>query len=82
MDESFDIPVTYKNKELLFPAKLLHLGYIYKFLVDVSGIEVFFEKDEEGNFRASVDPSKVIEGVKIDVGLLEAIAISLEEILK
>ena len=82
MDESFDIPVTYKNTEMLFLAKLLHLGYIYKFLVDVSGTEVFFEKDEEGKFRASVDPSGVNEGLKIDVGLLEAIAESLEEILK
>ena len=67
---------------MLFPAKLLHLGYIYKFLVDVSGTEVFFEKDEEGKFKASVDPSKVHEGVKIDRGLLESIATSLEEILK
>ena len=82
MDETFDIPVTYKNKELLFPAKLLQFGYIYKFLVDVSGTEVFFEKDEEGKFRASVDPSNMNEGVKIDRGILEAIATTLEEILK
>ena len=58
MDESFDIPATYNNQELLFTAKLLHLCYIYKFLVNVGGAEVFFEKDEEGSFRASVDPSK------------------------
>jgi len=82
MKESFEIPVTYKNKELSFQARLLHLGYIYKFLVDVNGIEVFFGQDEEGNYRASVDPAKLDEGVKVNVGLIEAISISLEELLK
>ena len=82
MDETFDIPVTYKNSELTFHAKLLHLGYVYKFSVDVNGTEVFFEKDDEGNFRALVDTSNLDAGVKIDRGLLEAIAKSLVDILK
>ncbi len=82
MDESFEIPVLYKNKEMSFPAKLIRLGYIYKFLVDVNGTEVFFEKDDEGNYRAIVDPSNLDEGVKINAGLLESIATSLEEILE
>ena len=43
---------------------------------------IFFEKDDEGNFRAMVDPGNLEEAAKIDVKLLEAIAASLEEILK
>jgi len=82
MDEQFEIPVTFNDKELLFPAKLLHLGYIYKFLVDVNGTEVFFEQNDEGNYRATVDPSKLEEGIKINAKLLEEIATALEEILK
>ena len=82
MEDSFEIPVEHKGKEYLFPAKLLKLGYIYKFLVEVNGTEVFFEQDDEGKYRALVDPSNLDEGVKINVGLLEAIANSLEEILK
>jgi hypothetical protein len=82
MDESFEIPVTLKDKELLFPAKLLQLGYTYKFLVDVNGMVIFFEKEDEGNFRAMVDPLRIEDGIKINIKLLEAIAASLEEILE
>jgi hypothetical protein len=83
MDESsFDIPVTFKNQELLFPAEFLQQGYTYKFQIDVNGIDMFFEKDDEGNYRALVDPLKTDENKKIDIELLKAIVDSLEEILK
>jgi len=82
MDDSFEIPVEYKGREYSFSAKLLKLGYIYRFLVDVNRTEVYFEQDDEGNYRALVDPSNLDEGVKINKGLLEAIAISLKEILE
>jgi hypothetical protein len=82
VDEIFEIPVSYKGKELSFPAKLLKLGYIYKFLVTIDEIEVFFEQDDEGNYRATVDPIKIEEGFKIDRKLLEAIATTLEETVK
>jgi hypothetical protein len=59
-------------------ARLLNLGYIYKFEVDVYGINIFFEKDDEGNYRATIDPDKMSEKDKIDVGLLETIAAFLE----
>ena len=81
MNESFDIPVIYKDKELNFPARLLQFGYTYKFLVDINGIEVFYEKDDEGNFRAIVDPTKM-DTNKLDVSLLQAIAASLEEMFR
>ncbi|MBD0298586.1 MAG: hypothetical protein ICV84_25860, partial [Flavisolibacter sp.] len=66
MDEPFKLPVTYKGKELLFPAHLLQLGYTHKFQVQVNGYEVFFEPDEERNYRAVVSPEQV-ENSKIDV---------------
>jgi hypothetical protein len=81
-DDSFDIPITFKNKELLFPAKLLQLGYTYKFQVNVNGVDICFEKDEEGNYRALSDTSKTDESKKVDIELLKAIAASIEEILK
>lgn len=57
MDDTFDLPVTYKNRELIFNAKLSQFGYSYKFEVGVNGITVLFEPDEERNFRAIIDPS-------------------------
>jgi hypothetical protein len=52
IEDTFDIPVTYKGKELLFKSHLLILGYIHKISVDVNGTEVLFEPDEERNYRA------------------------------
>lgn len=82
MDEPFDIPVHYRGSELLFPARLLQLGYTHKFGVEVHGQEVFFEPDEEGGYRALVDPSQLEGSHKIDVALLQAIAGAIEDILK
>ena len=81
MDEPFELPVTYKGKELLFPARLLMLGYTHTFQVDVHGQEVLFEPDEERKYRAVIDPEQV-ESSKIDVELLKAIADAIEIILR
>jgi len=82
MDESFEIPVLYNDKELLFPAKLLSFGYVHKFQVEVNGQEFFFETDDSGNYRALIDPSNLEAVKKTDVALLQAIAASIENILK
>ncbi len=47
MDYDLEVPVTYKNKEMIFYSKFIQFGYSYKFEVDVNGIIVFFEPDEE-----------------------------------
>ena len=49
MEDTFDIPVTYNGKELLFKSRLLILGYTHKISVDVNGTEVLYEPDEERN---------------------------------
>ena len=82
MEDTFDIPVTYKEKELLFKSQLLILGYTHKISVDVNGTEVLFEPDEERNYRAVIGPEKM-EGMKtIDKELLKAIAGAIETIVK
>ncbi len=73
MNEPFELPITYKGKELLFPSRLLQLGYTHKFQVQVNGLEVLFEPDEERNYRAVVAPV-LVEKSNIDVELLQAIA--------
>lgn len=34
MDYDLEVPVTYKNQELIFPAKFIQFGYSYKFEID------------------------------------------------
>ncbi|MEP7109565.1 MAG: hypothetical protein ABI760_16345 [Ferruginibacter sp.] len=82
MDASFEIPVLYRDQELLFTARLLSFGYVHKFQVDVNGQELFFEQDDGGEYRAVVATSNLEEAKKINVELLKAIAASIESILK
>jgi hypothetical protein len=44
MDELFEIPVLYKGQELLFPARLLIVGYVHKFVVTIDKQEFFLNK--------------------------------------
>ena len=80
MNEIFDLPVNYKGKTLLFPSRLVHLGYTHQFLVNVYGTEVSFEPDEERSYRAVVNPDAADDD--FDTGLLQAIAEAIENVLK
>jgi hypothetical protein len=82
MDNDFEVSVTYKNQEIHFPATFIPFGYSYKFEVDVHGITVFFEPDEERSFRAIVDPSMENVQHKINIELVQLIAETLEDLFK
>jgi hypothetical protein len=80
MEDAFELPVMYKGKEILFSARLLKLGYIYKIEVDLEGVLVHFEKDDERNWRAVVnDPIAQFEK-KLDRDLLSAVIATIEEV--
>jgi hypothetical protein len=80
MYDIFDLPVTYNDQELQFPARLQASAYAHRFVVEVYGQEVLFETDEEGSYRALVDPESLSKYVT--AGLLEAIAKAIEAILR
>jgi hypothetical protein len=82
MDDDFVIPVSYKGKELHFPARLLHFGYSYKIEVDVYETAVYFERDEEREWRVLVTPEDLETNKKIDRALIEQLIQSLGSILK
>ena len=80
MEDTFQIPVTYQGKELEFDAQLLQFGYTRKIQVDIYGIIIFLEKDDEGNYRAIL--ANVGDESKVDKELIKEIVQSLELILK
>lgn len=82
MDESFEIPVTFNAKEILFPASLVTSGYTYKIHVDVYGQLVSFERDEERNFRAVINGEEMDKSAKMDKELIKEIANTLESLFK
>jgi hypothetical protein len=83
MNEAFEIVVTYKNETYSFNAKLLQYGYTHRIIVSVNNRDVIFEPDEERNYRAFADPRDPENANReLDVGLLEAIAKTIESIVK
>jgi hypothetical protein len=82
MTETFDLPVDYKNEELCFKSKLMKWGYTHRFEVQINGDTIFFEPDEEKNYRAMTDPNNFIVTNVIDVELLKQIATTLNSLMQ
>ena len=78
MDEDFELPVNYEGKDLHFPARLIRYGYSYRIEDEVDGVVVSFEKDEEREWRALIEPMGSQMNNTVDTELLLAIAASLE----
>ena len=52
MTEPFTISVDYKGRTLDLTARLVVFGYSHQFRVLLDNMEVYFEPDEEGLYRA------------------------------
>jgi hypothetical protein len=81
MDEPFTLIVNYKGQQYDFDTQLIVTGYTYKFSTLVNDTEVFFERDDEGNFRALAPNADAKQLQSLDAELLQAIAQQLEAIL-
>jgi len=81
MDETFTLDVNYNGENLEFEGRLLISGYLHKIEMDVNGTPVFFEPDEERNYRALVGREQM-DDKNLSVSLLQAIAHRLESLLK
>lgn len=79
MEDLFLIPVNYKGVERNFEASLQVLGYTHRFHVAVDGVDVIFERDEEGSYRAVIPPET--PGKPPATELLQEIARAIEQIL-
>lgn len=82
MSDEFQLPVTFNEEELSFPARMIRTAYGVKFEVDVNDIPVMFEPDEELNYRAIIDASSIEKERKLNIELLKEIAASLEFLVK
>jgi hypothetical protein len=83
MEEEFEIPVVYDNRQYHFEARLLQLGcYTHKIRVNVNGTGVLFEPDEERNYSAYIDPTNKGALEQTDIYLLREIALAIESIVQ
>ena len=77
--DTLEIPVTYKDKELFFKAHVVRFGYVNHIIVDLEGVEITIERDEEGNYRALGDSEKMKDS-KLDVDLIKEVIKVLESL--
>ncbi len=82
MEDTFIITVNHKGLDRDFTCSLQVMGYTHKFRVMVGDQEFFFERDEEGAYRA-VLPYDTDEKKRLalDIPLLRLIAARIESIL-
>jgi hypothetical protein len=80
-EETFTLPIFYKNEHRDYPATLQVFGYTHKIVVRVGEQDILFEPDEEKNYRA-VLPVTPEGRPQADIELLQAIAATLEEAFK
>ena len=80
--EEFEMPVHFKNEEKIYKVRLRAYRYSYKLEVEVDGTPVMFERDDEGNWRAIISYEELPGYKKPENDLLQAIATTLEEIMK
>lgn len=57
MENNFIIEIEIGREKLIFDAKLDTIGFVHRILINVSGINVIFEPDEERNYRAIITPN-------------------------
>jgi len=72
MGEMVTIPVDYNGDERTFEAEVQVWQYGHRFLVSVDGVDMVFERDDSGEYRAIV--AEGFTGKLPDRGLVQAIA--------
>ena len=80
MEDEFQIPVIINGKELSFSASIIASGYITKIAVKIYGETVFYEPDEEGQYRALISNESLNNEPQINVELLKEIAKTIESV--
>jgi len=72
MEGAVIIPVEYAGMELEFEARIQVWQYGHRFFVPVDGVELVFERDDSGEYRALTPEGYT--GKLPDRGLVQAIA--------
>ena len=81
MDQEFEIPLTYRNQQLLVPAQLRVQGYTYRIEAMVEGVTLYFERDDSGDFRAIVPAETPADAKLPETALVQAVTEALASLL-
>lgn len=79
--ENIIITVPYRGGEKEVALEWQPMGYTHRFKVQLDEVEVYFEPDEERNFRVVLPEGLNDNQVKINIELVQAVAAVLQETL-
>jgi hypothetical protein len=74
MNEPFIIPVIYQGTEHEFKARFERWGYTHRIAVLIDEMTFAFEPDEEGGYRALINPEEQGCMRTADISLIQAVA--------
>ena len=80
MDNTFELDVDFNGETYEFEGNLIIGGYLHKIELDVQGTKVYFEPDEERNYRALMSVEDLNKS-ELSIGLLKAIGHRLDSLL-
>ncbi len=82
MNPDLILSVTFEGKVLSLPAYIMQFGYVARLNVEIQGMTVTFERDEESKWRAVIGYADLIADKKVKKELLEAVADVIDELTK
>ena len=80
MEDGFLLPVTFNGEELEFPAQLHRYAHSFKLEVEIGETKYFFERDDQGDWRALISYEEAQTNKKFNYELLKAVVTSIEAI--
>jgi hypothetical protein len=82
VNDELTLSIEHKGEQKDYQARLVQFGYSYRIVVTVNDVGIYFEPDEERNFRIVAIPEqdeKLLR--KIDKNVLSLLKEKLEEVL-
>jgi hypothetical protein len=80
MENAFKIEIDVDGEQMIFDARLDTIGFVHKIYINVSGVDVAFEPDEERSYRAIVKPAQISNLTEKDKHIISAIGAELGRI--
>lgn len=81
MSETIVITVPYRGADKEVALEWQPMGYTHRFKALIDDVEVYFEPDEEKNYRVVIPPEVQDSSAKINKELIQAVATVLQETL-
>jgi hypothetical protein len=80
MEDVLMLPVRHKGEDLEFPFRVAAQGFSHRYIFIINEIEIIYEQDDHGEFRAIVHHPEEVKAKLPERGLLEAIGDTLRQI--